>query len=101
IAGNSRLLALVLAACACSWQSPGASAQGPPRSFVALDAPPRQVGKWSEVFDLGNVAVHTHVLPMGKVLFWSRHEAGEGMNPDPERTCMRTCDPGAQTRIGS
>jgi hypothetical protein len=34
-------------------------------------------GQWSEPFSLGNVAVHAHLLPNGKVLYWGRRkEAG-------------------------
>lgn len=29
-------------------------------------------GRWEPVFELPNVAIHTHVLPNGKVLFWGR-----------------------------
>ena len=31
-----------------------------------------QLGRWDPVFKLPNVAIHTHVLPNGKVLFWGR-----------------------------
>ncbi|MGH3623775.1 MAG: galactose oxidase-like domain-containing protein [Sciscionella sp.] len=33
-----------------------------------------QVGQWGTVFPLPNVAIHTHVLPSGKVLFWGRRD---------------------------
>ena len=52
-----------------------------------------KVGKWSEVFDLGNVAAHAHVLPTGRVLFWPRHEPGETKPPDPQRIIPRLWDP--------
>lgn len=29
-------------------------------------------GEWAPKFDLGNVAVHLHLLPTGKVLYWGR-----------------------------
>jgi hypothetical protein len=38
-------------------------------------------GEWSSEFDTQNVMIHASVLPNGKVLFWSRREAGEGLNP--------------------
>ncbi|MBV9122580.1 MAG: DUF1929 domain-containing protein [Planctomycetes bacterium] len=38
-------------------------------------------GQWSAPFDTQNVMIHAHVLPNGKVLFWSRREAGEDLNP--------------------
>jgi hypothetical protein len=37
-------------------------------------ASPRIQGQWSEVFSLANVAIHTHVLRNGKVLFWGRRK---------------------------
>jgi galactose oxidase len=32
------------------------------------------VGRWDQVFTLPNVAIHTHVLPNGTVLFWGRRD---------------------------
>jgi hypothetical protein len=58
--GNSSRLSLMLAICATYCPVPGASAQDP-RS---------RLGEWSKLIPLGNLAVHTHVLPTGKVLFW-------------------------------
>lgn len=37
-------------------------------------------GKWGKVFDFQNVAIHTHVLPNGKVLYWGRREKGQDIN---------------------
>jgi galactose oxidase len=37
-----------------------------------------QVGKWDQVFTLPNVAIHTHVLPNGTVLFWGRRDDPSG-----------------------
>ena len=31
-------------------------------------------GRWGQLFELPNVAIHTHVLPNGKVLFWGRRD---------------------------
>ena len=33
-----------------------------------------RLGRWGQVFNLPNVAIHTHVLPNGKVLFWGRRD---------------------------
>src|SRR4051794_21597244 len=81
--GVPPLFAPLIATCLliCPW--PDASAQDPPS----------RVGKWSPIIPLGNVAVHTHVLPTGKVMFWPRHEKDETRNPDPERTIPRHWDP--------
>ena len=35
---------------------------------------PSVQGQWSEVFYLANVAIHTHLLRNGKVLFWGRRK---------------------------
>src|SRR5271163_374326 len=35
---------------------------------------PALVGQWGKVFALPNVAIHTHLLPSGKVLFWGRRD---------------------------
>jgi galactose oxidase len=83
LSGYPGRLSLMLAICAGFWSAPEASAQ----------APPNQVGQWSPLIPLGNVAVHTHVLPTGKVLFWPRHEPNETRNPDPQRTLARLWDP--------
>ncbi|KAI4212441.1 MAG: hypothetical protein LQ351_004874 [Letrouitia transgressa] len=32
----------------------------------------KKFGQWSPTFDLKNVAVHAHLLPNGKVLYWGR-----------------------------
>src|SRR5438270_230426 len=40
---------------------------------------PEEVGQWGKPFDLQNVAIHTHVLPDGRVLYWSRREQGEDL----------------------
>ena len=47
---------------------------------------PNSLGQWGPVMKWPNVAIHTHVLPTGKVLFWSRREWGPGGpldNPTP------------------
>ena len=42
----------------------------PPR----LAQEPATSGQWSELIQLGNVAIHAHLLPTGKVLYWGRRE---------------------------
>ena len=51
----------------------------------AEDSAAAQLGRWDPVFELPNVAIHTSVLPNGKVLFWGRRDQPTGsMN---EREC--------------
>src|SRR4051812_36751600 len=57
-----------LLAAACLAAAPG----------LALGQPETK-GKWSDLMAWPNVAIHTHVLPNGKVLFWSRREWKNGM----------------------
>ena len=38
----------------------------------ALAQDPATVGQWSSVMTWPRIAIHTHVLPTGKVLYWSR-----------------------------
>jgi hypothetical protein len=45
---------------------------------VAFQGDPSIVGQWSAPVDLGVVAIHTHLLPNGKVLLWSRQQNGGG-----------------------
>ncbi|WP_165068180.1 galactose oxidase-like domain-containing protein [Paludisphaera rhizosphaerae] len=55
-------------------------------------------GEWSPLFDTPNVMIHVSVLPDGKVLFWGRREAGEGLNPPAPRNCQpRIWDPSKGT----
>jgi galactose oxidase len=44
------------------------------------------LGRWDPVFELPNVAIHTHVLPNGKVLFWGRRDTPEGSMHEHECT---------------
>ncbi len=54
-------------------------------SGPAGDSTSARVGRWDPVFELPNVAIHTNVLPNGKVLFWGRRDDPNGsMN---EREC--------------
>ena len=43
---------------------------------AAAQADPSVVGQWSPPVNLGIVVIHTHVLPNGKVLFWTRDQSG-------------------------
>jgi galactose oxidase len=44
------------------------------------------LGRWGPVFELPNVAIHTHVLPNEKVLFWGRREQPTGSMHEHECT---------------
>jgi hypothetical protein len=46
----------------------------PIHSTRSAFADPAVEGKWGDVMNWPNVAIHTHVLPNGKVLFWGRRE---------------------------
>lgn len=41
-------------------------------------ADPATLGQWSSVFPFEVVAIHAHLLPTGKVLYWDRHDYGDG-----------------------
>ncbi|MGH3917850.1 MAG: galactose oxidase-like domain-containing protein [Pseudonocardiaceae bacterium] len=43
---------------------------------------PRPKGEWGTIIELENVAVHTHVLPNGKVLYWGRRPYKYPYNPE-------------------
>jgi galactose oxidase len=45
-----------------------------PESADRAATDPKEVGRWDRKFDLPNVAIHTHLLPNGKVLFWGRRD---------------------------
>ncbi|WP_284945358.1 alpha-amylase domain-containing protein [Acidisoma cladoniae] len=36
---------------------------------------PERIGAWGERFDMPNAAIHAHLLPNGKVLFWGRRDS--------------------------
>ncbi len=44
------------------------------------------LGRWDPVFELPNVAIHTHVLPNGKVLLWGRRDQPTGSMHEHECT---------------
>ncbi len=44
----------------------------------APTSPPAEAGRWDPVFPLPNVAIHTHLRPDGKVLFWGRRDDPSG-----------------------
>jgi hypothetical protein len=52
---------------------------------------PAVAGKWGPKLDWPNVGIHLHVLPSGKVMFWSRREQGETL--DPHNCTPRLWDP--------
>jgi hypothetical protein len=45
---------------------------------VDIARDPAVSGRWEPVFDLPNAAIHTNVLPNGKVLFWGRRDDPKG-----------------------
>jgi hypothetical protein len=49
-------------------------ASNPPLTNHPSATQPSLTGTWSEVLNLANVAIHTHVLPTGNVLFWGRRK---------------------------
>jgi galactose oxidase len=68
------------------------------RASVEAGTSPRDVGRWDPVFPLPNVAIHTHLLPDGRVLFWGRRDDPAGsMN---EHSCTpHVWDPATGTSI--
>jgi hypothetical protein len=50
----------------------------PEKERRAGDSTWSQLGRWGSVFELPNVAIHTHVLPNAKVLFWGRRDDPTG-----------------------
>jgi galactose oxidase len=68
---------------------PRASAKSVPpahRGDCVADFAWAHLGRWDPVFELPNVAIHTHVLPNGKVLFWGRRDKPDGSMNDHECT---------------
>lgn len=73
-----------------------------PRAFVALLAlaqcvpsvlaQPEVEGMWDAKMDWPNVAIHVHVLPTGKVLFWGRREWNSDGTPK-ESLDVHNCTP--------
>jgi galactose oxidase len=53
-------------------------APGGDRAEDAEDSAEAYLGRWDQVFELPNVAIHTSVLPNGKVLFWGRRDHPTG-----------------------
>ncbi len=64
-------------------------------SPAKLLAQPQVMGQWSPVFPTPNVMIHASLLPNGKILFWSRREAGETL--DPHQCTPRLWDPSLGT----
>ncbi len=52
----------------------------------AEDPASARLGRWDPVFELPNVAIHTSVLPNGKVLFWGRRDRPDGSMNEHECT---------------
>lgn len=73
---------------ALSNPSPGAVLGATATATITIrdvdDDPPEQVGQWSAPIPFGFVAIHTHVLPTGEVMYWEdRHLPG-----DPEHAAI-------------
>jgi len=47
-----------------------------PPTFAAVNpaVSPEVIGEWGPAFKLDNVAIHAHLLPTGKVLYWGRRK---------------------------
>lgn len=45
---------------------------------VTFTGCPSVLGQWSSVFPFQVVAIHAHLLPTGQVLYWDRHDFGDG-----------------------
>lgn len=61
--------------------------QSPPAAASGGDDPAwRRLGRWDPVFELPNVAIHTHLLPNGTVLFWGRRDQPSGSLNEHECT---------------
>lgn len=56
---------------------------------VTFTGCPSILGQWSSVFPFQVVAIHAHLLPTGKVMYWDRHDYGDGT--------PRLWDPGSGT----
>jgi hypothetical protein len=52
----------------------GSAPANEPASVNQGVADPKEKGRWDPKFSLPNVAIHTHLLPNGKVLFWGRRD---------------------------
>lgn len=64
-----------------------------PRDFSAAQpvaADPAKLGRWSEPFALNNVAIHAHLLPTGKILYWGRRKEFASVQFDTlnDHTCQ-------------
>jgi hypothetical protein len=64
-----------------------------PASADRAAADPKEVGRWDPRFSLPNVAIHTHLLPNGKVLFWGRRDQPK---PIPRRAFLHAADLGSR-----
>ena len=53
----------------------------PARGEAVADQVAAAAGKWGDPFPWPNVCIHASLLPTGKVLFWSRREVGQGLDP--------------------
>ncbi len=68
----------------------------------AAAGPPSQVGEWTQApFQIPNYAIHTVVLPTGKVLFWGRPPVPVGGGARPNNGEAALWDPSLGTGPGA
>src|SRR6266480_943790 len=68
-------------------------------SSVSLAQDPATVGQWSSVMSWPYLAVHAHVLPTGKVLWWPSFNLGDNPQLWDPTTNMLTAGPKAGANI--
>jgi galactose oxidase len=58
---------------------------------------PTQYSRWDSVITLPEVAIHTSVLPTGKVLFWGRRKDPHNLDMDQKGCMAFVWDPASGT----
>ena len=59
------------------------AATSSPAILFVVDPAPSVSGQWSSVMPWPSLAIHLHLLPTGKVMFWDRSDASMGWNGTP------------------
>ena len=67
------------------------AARSAPFRFTVQD--PARWGRWDPVFAFPNVAIHTHVLPNGRVLMWGRQDKSKPGDLDVHKCTPFVWDP--------
>lgn len=67
------------------------AARSAPFRFTVQD--PARWGRWDPVFTFPNVAIHTHVLPNGRVLMWGRQDKSKPGDLDVHKCTPFVWDP--------